>query len=247
MSRLRSLGALVWILAILGLASGLYAASRTEHPLPFRLREVRVVGASRTDPGAVWRAAGVEPGSPLFGIDVGRVREAVEALPWVRRARVVRQIPSTLRIRVEEWVPRYLIRLDRLCYLTAEGHVVRAPLDQGLDFPVVTGITAAELTRDGPVRRALLDLLARIDRGELPGEVGEIHVDPTDGLTVYTASPGARAVRLGFRDLGDQLRRLARLDRHLAKRGQRARVVDLDYEDKIVARLEGAGGRSTRP
>ena len=76
MSRLRSLGALVWILAILGLASGLYAASRTEHPLPFRLREVRVVGASRTDPGAVWRAAGVEPGSPLFGIDVGRVRSA---------------------------------------------------------------------------------------------------------------------------------------------------------------------------
>ena len=68
-------------------------------------------------------------------------------------------------------------------------------------------------------------------------------MDPEEGITVYT---DRRAVRFGLGGFGEKLERLARLDRHLSRTGQWARTVDLDYEDRIVARLEGPyrkGGR----
>ncbi|RMG87599.1 MAG: FtsQ-type POTRA domain-containing protein [Candidatus Dadabacteria bacterium] len=235
--------ALAWLAVGAALAAVLYTGLRRGLGTVFPVTAVRVEGTVRTDPEAVRRAAGIAPGTPLFGIDVERVQRAAEGLPWVRSARVVRQVPGTVRIAVTEWEPRYLLRAERLVYLTAEGHVVAAPVVPGDDLPVVTGITPAELHRNAGVREALLGLLARIG-DDLAGEpVGEVHVSPDDGFTVYTAR---RAVRFGFGRIDEKLARLERLDRHLARTGRRARTVDLDFEDRIVARVEpGAlsGGR----
>ncbi len=246
MGRRYPLTPLVWTLASLLLAAALAGGRGLADRLPFRVRHVRVEGAVRTPVDQVLRAAGVRRGEALFGVDVDRVRSAVEALPWVRTARVVRQVPSTLRIRIREWEPRFLVRLDRLRYLTAEGHVVAAPLEHGLDFPVVTGFSPSDFARNTPARRILFRFLAALDRAGAPGDLAEIHYDPSEGLTVYTAAPGARALHMGTDRFAEKLRRLARLDRHLARQGRHARRVDLDYTDRIVAQLEPAPTGGTR-
>ncbi|MFU8855986.1 MAG: cell division protein FtsQ/DivIB [Deferrisomatales bacterium] len=238
MERLRPVAVFAWVLATVGLAAALAAGVRvTSGRHLFVLHSVGVEGAQRTPPGELVRSAGLETGTGLFQVEVDRVRTLVEGLPWVRRARIVRQLPSTLRIEVEEWEPRCLIRLDRLYYLTAEAHVVQAPLDQGLDYPVVTGLAWADLEAEGPTRAGLLELLALLEGGALGAEVSEIHADPEEGFTLYTSANGGTGIRLGRNELEERLRRLARLQRHLAKRGQTAYAVDLGDEDKIVARL----------
>ncbi len=234
---------LVWLAAGAALAVALYAGFRRTAGTVFPVATVRVEGTVRTDPEAVRRAVGVEPGDPLFGLDVVGIRRAAERLPWVREARVIRQVPGTVRIVVTEWEPRYLIRTDRLAYLTAEGHVVPVPVAPGDDYPVITGVSPAQLRRRGEVRQALLELLGLLEGGLTGEDLGEVHVDPEEGITVYT---DRRAVRFGLGGFGEKLERLARLDRHLSRTGQWARTVDLDYEDRIVARLEGPyrkGGR----
>lgn len=254
MERLRPVAAFAWVLGSVALAAALYAGFRAGSGLhPFVLGSVAVEGARRTAPAEVIRAAGVQTGVSLFQVEVAQVRQLVEALPWVRRARVVRQLPGSLLVEVEEWEPRCLVRLDRLYYLTPEGHVVQAPLDQGLDFPVVTGLTWPDLESQGPVRAGLLELLALLEAGALGDEPSEIHADPEEGFTLYTPSQGATGIRLGREDLEEKLRRLERLRRHLAKRGQAAFSVDLSAEDKIVAQLlpgDGKGpkaGKGARP
>lgn len=241
---------LVWALGSVALCALLSTGVRRLVPAgsPLVLEDVRVEGAERTDAAAIARAAGLAVGDSLLGVDVDRVRRAVEALPWVRRARVVRQMPSGLRIEVEEWVPRHLVRLDRLYYLTGEGHVVRGPLDQGRDYTVVTGLTAAQLEAPGPLRDALLELLAALDRGELVDEPGEIHVDPALGFTLYTPADGGAGIRLGFGEFDQKFGRLKRLRRHLARRGEAAYAVNLSHDDKIIARLVSpAAGKVTPP
>lgn len=238
MERFRPVAVLAWVLASVALAAALYAGYRagSDRHL-FVLQSIGVEGASRTAPEDLVRATGVQLGVGLFQVEVEVVRRLLEGLPWVRQARVVRQLPSTLLLEVDEWEPRCLVRLDRLYYLTAEAHVVQAPLDQGLDYPVVTGLGWADLEAEGPTRAALLELLNLLEAGALRDEVSEIHADPEEGFTLYTPAHGGTGIRLGRDDLDERLRRLERLRRHLAKHGQAAYAVDLVGEDKIVARL----------
>lgn len=248
MRRLRSLGAFVWALASLALAAVVAASVRVAPAYsPFVLESLRVEGAHRTGAGQVLEVAGLKPGLRLFAVDVQKVRRAVEGLPWVRHARVVRQVPSTLTLLVEEWNPAYLVRLDRLYYLTREAHVVRAPVDQGLDYPVVTGLTASDLERPGPARTAVLELFDRVDKYLSPLEVSEIHFDPAAGISLYTGADPGQGVFLGFGKLDEKFARLARLRRQLEKKGQAARSVNLAYEDKVIARLIPAEREAPKP
>jgi cell division septal protein FtsQ len=175
------------------------------------------------------------------------VRAAVADLPWVRDARVVRQLPGTLRIEIKEWQPAFLVRLDQLRYLTAEGHLVMAALDQGLDYPVITGLDRTVLEGGGPGRDALLEWIEEDCRSFLPEEVSELHLDPDVGLTVYTAAAGGAGIHLGWSGYEEKLTRLGRLRDHLRQRGQNAYTVNLSYADRIIARLAPANAGKRRP
>lgn len=248
MTRLRPLGALLWALASLFLAAGFWAALRAAPELsPFVVRTVRVEGVERAEAAEVVEAARVARGGNLFAVDVQAVRRAVEQLPWIRTARVSRTVPSTLTIAVEEWQPAFLVRLDRLYYLSREGHVIRAPVDRGFDYPVVTGVTWADLEAPGPARTSLLELLASLDRAAPASEVSEVHADPRAGYTVYAGDERVQGIHLGQGALGAKFERLARLRRHLERRGLAARTVNLTYDDKIIARVVDAAGKSEVP
>jgi cell division protein FtsQ len=68
----------------------------------FRLRSVHVEGASPMATADIVRAAGVYANEPLVGLDLQEVRRRVESVGWVRQARVVRLLPDTLVVAVDE-------------------------------------------------------------------------------------------------------------------------------------------------
>ena len=77
-----------------------------------------------------------------------------------------RRLPDTVVVNVREWEPRYLVRLEgRLYYMTPEAHVVDAPLDSGLDYPVVTGLGWVQFDAPGPHAGGQPQRLERILRG----------------------------------------------------------------------------------
>jgi cell division septal protein FtsQ len=248
MRKLPSIAGFVWVLASLVLAVGVCAAARAATGFtPFVLREVEVEGVRRTAPAEVLAAAELQRGAGLFSVEVNEVRRRAEALPWVRQARVLRRLPGTIRLELTEWEPKYLIRLDRLYYLTAEAHVVRAPLEYGLDYPVVTGLKAADLEGSSELRAALLELLTQLEQNFDGERLSEIHADPLAGFTIYDTARPTKGVFVGFGSLGEKFARLARLERHLKRRGQSARFVNLDHADKIIARLLPAEAKGATP
>lgn len=246
MKRLPPLAGLVWAVASFALAAALFAGFRAMPGFtPFLLHAVQVGGVRATDQAALLKVAAIAPGSSLFAVDVDRVRAAVAALPWVREVRVVRQLPGTLRIEVEEHQPAFLARLDELRYVTATGRVVLAPLDQGVDFPVITGADRAALEGPGPTREALLEWVELNSRASLGAEAAELHFDPAEGLTLYTTE--GTGLRLGWNGYADKLQRLVRLRDHLANGRSSAYAVNLAYDDRIIARLAPAGAGGSRP
>ena len=70
--------------------------------LGFKLKVVRVKGASALATNDILKAAGVYKDQPLLGLDLDALRRRVEGVGWVKEAQVVRLLPDTLELRVVE-------------------------------------------------------------------------------------------------------------------------------------------------
>ncbi len=100
----RWLAAGLLALLITALLAGLLARLTDPGTLP--ITRIRVEGRiAHLDEAMLRRAVAGRVQGGFFGVDVAAVRAAVEALPWVDRARVRRIWPDTLQIRVTEQVP----------------------------------------------------------------------------------------------------------------------------------------------
>lgn len=70
--------------------------------LGFKLKAVHVQGASQMATPDILRAAGVYQDEPMLGMDLEAIRQRVQAVGWVKEARVVRLLPDTLVLAVVE-------------------------------------------------------------------------------------------------------------------------------------------------
>ncbi len=214
----------------------------------FHVAKFEVTGQRRVDRQAIIDASGVKPGASLTSLDPVVVQRTVEALPWVRTARVEAQLPSTLVIRVAEYQPFALLLSDtgKLLLVDRGGFVFKqADAGEAIDLPIITGLSAG-LSRDVPVvdqraakdnapqtaketptQRRLSDLLRLIDAhaasplaARFP--LSEVHWDPVLGTTLISANDGSE-VRLGHAletDLGRAFLLVGRLLDRIDRRGE---------------------------
>jgi cell division protein FtsQ len=223
------------------------------HPY-FALHEVVVRGRRRLPAARIRAAAGIVPGMSIWDVDCGRAESRLRDEPWVRSARVRRELPHRVVIQVREERPVAILATGEsprtLYYVGAHGHIF-APVAAGdpRDFPYFTGLGAADLGGGaviGPraVRRALalMRLLARDGKGL--GTISEIHIDPTRGLTVLPVRP-ALAIEVGWGDFEAKLGRLPPVLAMWAGREANIASVSLLFDDEVVVRTRAS--RPARP
>lgn len=88
----------------------------------FEVRNVRVSGTSRMDEQQVYARALATRKQAMPDVDIGKLREELRALPWVRDARVSIQLPHTLAIDIVEREPHAVLeKPDRLMLIDAAG------------------------------------------------------------------------------------------------------------------------------
>lgn len=222
------------------------------------IRTVEVTGVNRLDEGAVRAAAGIEPETNLFAIDVRATEARVAALPGVRRAHVVRHVPGRVTVLVEEREPHALVNAGGLHWVDADGYLVATDARPGsTGLPILTGVgvpadgTAApsESLRAG---LALLHVLERTSR-RLAARVSEVDLARSHGPVLYLVD--GIEVRLGSDAWGDRLARLDGVLGDLDARGERVASIDLRFRDQVVltprasatpdgpGRAAGPGGR----
>jgi cell division protein FtsQ len=171
------------VLAIVAAAVGSLAAARS--PV-LDVDQVTVSGAQRTDAAAVIRAAGIERGDPMIGVDAGAAADRVERLPWVGRVRVVRAWPATVKIEVHERAPAAVIQVtEARVALVDEGGRVLAIEPSGSEAQPADGGPVTLTGVDGRVaegerlpldaRAALAVALAARER--LPGVVASVSTE----------------------------------------------------------------------
>lgn len=89
----------------------------------YEVRQVRITGVERMNESLVYERVLVEKDRPMPALDLAAVRERLVELPWVRDARVSRQLPETLIVDIVERRPHAVLQKpDRLMLIDREGN-----------------------------------------------------------------------------------------------------------------------------
>jgi cell division protein FtsQ len=168
------------------LALGVAAAAATQSPL-LDVDEVTVAGTAHTPDQAVRRAAGIHTHDPLIAVDLGAVARRIEELPWVDRARVTRDWPSTVHIQVTERSVAAVVQVteERAALIDSRGRVLSIeawapdPEPGGGDAPLVLTGIEGRVTEGEQLSGAAQDALelATALRDRLPGVVASVSTD----------------------------------------------------------------------
>ena len=224
-----------------------------------RILEIRFEGLSRASAQELLELSPVQRGDHLLLCDTSLVEVALRRHPWISSVEVRRTLPPALEVKVSERRAAALVDLGGLYLVDAEGEVFKRALPgDGLDLPVVTGITRYDwVERRAEVEPLLHAALALLDRWAERGldrrtPVSEIHISADYGTTLWAGAEGLE-IRLGQGALPEKLARLERVLAAVEAEGRRAEVLHLENRrrpDWVAVRFAGeatTGSGGQRP
>ncbi len=216
-----------------------------ETPL-LTLHEITIEGSQRTSEKDILSMTQLDRQMNILSIDLDKLREKVQAHPWIERAEIRRIFPDRISIRITERKPVAIILLDRLYYIDRQGVIfARVPKGRQIDHPVLTGLRRDDFKAHpdeawGFVSRAL-KLIGVIAGGEILSQkdISEIHMDKAFGLSVYT-NDRAIEIKLGLDLYEAKWKRLERVWRHLRKSPLQPAYIDCNYEKRVIVKMRDA-------
>ncbi len=209
----------------------------------FRIRTVRVVGASITRPDVLVAEAGLMGADLHLWSPLQPYAERVERDPMIATAGFERDFPNRLVLTVVERAPLVFLELDRLAPVDSTGRVLPVTAFQpSWDVPILRAEwPAGEIAREGTVRlepvREMLTWLERV-AAQYPALAREIssidlardgtivlHLVHVDGEIVLDGDTPIQKVGLVDDVVGD-----------LRRKGISFVRLDLRFNDQIVVR-----------
>lgn len=140
------LGVLVIFFCVLsyGLGKAFLEQDGIAKVLGAKTKHIMVEGALYVDQQALREKIGLNFGDPLIGFDASKVKTNIETLPWISKAEVQRQLPSTVKVKLYEKKPLALWQGDDANYvLDREGEPIQKAAEKFDYLPLLTGAGAA--------------------------------------------------------------------------------------------------------
>ena len=197
----------------LGMATNAAVGSRFA-ALGFKLKAVRIQGASKMATADILKRANVYKDMPLLSMDLGKLQSELQAVGWVKSVRIIRLLPDTLVLQVSER-PQIAIWQDAgfAKVIDDQGGVIReadARMFSGLPLVVGEGandhaaqILSAVSRRPGLMAR--VEAMIRVDnrRWDLrlkDGSIIQLPATNVDGalIALEQLEVKSRILELGF-------------------------------------------------
>jgi cell division protein FtsQ len=219
---------------------------------------IQIMGNSQVTRPELLSVFGSDLGRNIFFVPLAARRAALEQLPWVEHATVMRLLPDQLRVAIVERTPVAFVRHGSVIGLVdAHGVLLHLPpaamATRHYSFPVVTGILPGD---PPPVRAARMRLyqqfISALDSGGTSVSTQLSEVDLSDSEDVWALLPAQGSdIQVHFGD-SDFLARYRSYQQHLPEWRQQyphLASVDMRYENQVVLDMtqqtpDGAAGSS---
>ena len=112
----------------------------------FGVKRITVEGQSHATDAEITAALKAGPDTMMLGFDTDAAKARLEMVPWIRHAQVMRLLPSTLQVQIEERVPYAIWQNHGQTYVVDVEGVTLAPAlrEAYADLPLVVGEGAAQ-------------------------------------------------------------------------------------------------------
>ena len=236
-----------------GLGIGCWAVrSFLQHDPRFRIDSSSAIEAtgitelSRADLVGVF---GSDIGRNVFFVPLARREAALEAQPWVRHATVMRLLPNTLRVTIEERAPVAFVRIGRQIELVdKDGVLLNMPpatlAARHYSFPVIVGLDPNSPPQARADRMRLFQsFVAALDSGgaKVSSQLSEVDLSDLDDVRAVVPAQGTD-ILLHFGN-SDFLERYRSYTEHLPEWRQQypnLSAVDLRYDRQVVLKMADA-------
>ena len=195
----------------------------------FGVKRITVEGQQHTTDAELTRALGAGPGSFMLAFDTDAAKERLEQVPWVKHAQVMRLLPSTLQVVIEERVPFAVWQSRGQTYVVdVEGAVIAPAVREAYpNLPLVVGEGAGKNAAN------LFETLKPFD-SVTKQMVAALRVG--DRRWTLKLSSGVD-VMLPDDGVADALKTLINLDRDRSLLQREIAAVDLRLADRVSVRI----------
>lgn len=240
-----------WIAGAVVAAAGFWALAYDygQHSWRFRIDSsdrVEIAGVHNASRVQVMKVAGQDVGRNIFFVPLDERKRQLEEIPWVEHASVMRVLPNSLSVTIEERTPVAFVQIgSHVSLIDANGVVMGMPdtRQTKYSFPVIRGIAESEaLSSRVAVMKIYNRLISELNTTDATGknvdyvrQLSEVDLsDPEDVKVTANDGGGTTVVHLGSQDF---LSRYKLYTTHIAEwrqQSQNLQSVDLRYEGQVV-------------
>jgi cell division protein FtsQ len=217
--------------------------------------DVVLTGNNYVSPDEVSNALGLaRSGNPAYGINILRLsleekKKQLETIPWLKSATMTRIYPNRLAVNLVERTPIAFVNMDgRLKLVDGDGVLLDKPERATFDFPVLTGLDAANGQAERVARLALYQSFQREIAGALAGSgwiVSEVDLaDPDDLKAMLVEGRETLQVHFGHGAFQDRFHNFLTLLPEVRKAQGRIDSIDLRYRNQIVVNPQSSDDSS---
>jgi len=214
--------------------------------------DIQATGLTEVSRSEMMPVFGEDIGRNIFFVPIDQRRRALEQIPWIERATVMRVLPDQIRVAVVERQPVAFTRHgEQIGLVDANGVLLgMAPATMAkhhYSFPVLTGIDAGDSADSRKARMDVyLRMMAELDADGKHNSEQISEIDLTDPEDARVLMPEQGADVLAHFGEDHFLERYERYQAHIAEWRQQyphLAAVDLRYDNQVV--LEMASGKET--
>jgi cell division protein FtsQ len=192
---------------------------------------------------------GGDIGRNIFFVPLTERKQALEKVPWVESASVMRFVPNRLRVEIHERTPAAFARVgSKISLIDASGTLMDLPVaaKQKYSFPVVLGMSVNEPASTRAARMKIYtDLVGQLDAGgtHYSQDLSEVDLSDGEDVKVVANDPqGEVLVHLGSSDYLERYKVYVSHVREWRQQFDKLESVDLRYDRQIIVNpdLQGA-------
>ncbi len=209
----------------------------------FECKRIIIEGTERLSEKQVKEQADIKDNMNILSLNLFIARNKLLGHPWIEQARVGREFPNTLFIRITEHKPLAVLDLGDKFILNTNGLIFKKlePDDSEI-LPIISGLSYSDIrtTRDtGSIR--FVSVMEVLRLGEVSGSVipnhliQRIDVDRQIGLSLYTTDQ-EKIIKLGFENYSEKYGQLKKVIFQLKDQDtfNDYQFIDLINPDRIV-------------
>ncbi len=209
----------------------------------FECERIIIEGTERLSEKQVKEQADIKDNMNILSLNLFIARNKLLGHPWIEQARVGREFPNTLFIRITEHKPLAVLDLGDKFILNTNGLIFKKlePDDSEI-LPIISGLSYSDIrtTRDtGSIRFvSVMEVfrLGEVSDSVIPNHlIQRIDVDRQIGLSLYTTDQ-EKIIKLGFENYSEKYGQLKKVIFQLKDQDtfNDYQFIDLINPDRIV-------------